>query len=63
MTAVMFSEEPSVSNSGLTLLKLAVLRKCWNTPAMRKTDGKKKRKYHEERIICQRKVKEMQFFF
>ncbi len=31
MTAVMFSDSPA-SNSGFTLLKLAVLRKCWNTP-------------------------------
>ncbi len=61
MTAVMLSEDPSVSNSGLTLLKLAVFRKCWNTPEKRKTDGKE-RNYHEKRIISRSKVKEMQLF-
>ncbi len=61
MTAVMLSEDPSISNSGLTLLKLAVFRKCWNTPAMRKTNGKI-RNYQEKRIIFLKKVKEMQLF-
>ncbi len=61
MTAVMLSEEPSVSNSGFTLLKLAVFRKCWNTPEKRKRMVKK-RNYHEKRIIFLRKVKEMHLF-
>jgi hypothetical protein len=62
MTAVMLSEEPSVSNSGLTLLKLAVFRKCWNTPAMRMTDGKKEKVPRETHYFSKKGKRSAVFF-